>query len=99
MDISLSCSPTLSIEASRAVRYGLAPKRKVLDNEASEAYKQSILEAGLTYQLVPPDDHHRNLLKKPSKHGKTTSFLFSVAQQTNFPYTYGANSYLTWNAN
>jgi len=28
------------------------------------AYKQSILESGLTYQLVPPNDHRRNVAKK-----------------------------------
>ena len=43
---------------------GLTPKRQVLDNEASAAYKQSILNSGLTYQLVPPDDHRRNVAKK-----------------------------------
>jgi hypothetical protein len=43
---------------------GLTPRRQVLDNEASAAYKQSILESGLTYQLVPPDDHRRNVAEK-----------------------------------
>ncbi|KAL7486156.1 LOW QUALITY PROTEIN: hypothetical protein ACHAW6_012454 [Cyclotella cf. meneghiniana] len=43
---------------------GLTPKRQVLDNEASAAYKQSILNSGLTYQLVPPDDHRQNVAKK-----------------------------------
>jgi hypothetical protein len=52
---------------------GLKPRRQVLDNEASAAYKQSILESGLTYQLVPPDDHRRNVAEKRSKLGKTTS--------------------------
>ena len=43
---------------------GLMPRRQVLDNEASAAYKQSILDSGLTYQLVPPNDHRRNVAKK-----------------------------------
>eukprot|EP00804_Cyclotella_cryptica_P020576 CCRYP_003416-RA/>CCRYP_003416-RA protein AED:0.30 eAED:0.30 QI:0/0/0/1/1/1/3/0/460 len=43
---------------------GLTPRRQVLDNEASAAYKQAILNSGLTYQLVPPDDHHRNVAEK-----------------------------------
>ena len=43
---------------------GLTLQRQVLDNEASVAYKQSILESGLTYQLVPPNDHRRNVAKK-----------------------------------
>ena len=36
---------------------GIIPKRQVLDNEASAAYKLSIQESGMDYQLVPPDDH------------------------------------------
>eukprot|EP00804_Cyclotella_cryptica_P019039 CCRYP_014449-RA/>CCRYP_014449-RA protein AED:0.30 eAED:0.29 QI:0/0/0/0.75/0/0/4/0/637 len=43
---------------------GLAPTRQVLDNKASTAYKQAIHNSGMTYQLVPPDDHHRNLAEK-----------------------------------
>eukprot|EP00804_Cyclotella_cryptica_P028250 CCRYP_014606-RA/>CCRYP_014606-RA protein AED:0.44 eAED:0.44 QI:0/-1/0/1/-1/1/1/0/272 len=43
---------------------GLTPQRQVLDNEASALYKQSILDSGLTYQLVPPDDHRRNVAKR-----------------------------------
>jgi hypothetical protein len=43
---------------------GLTLKCQVLDNEASAAYKQSILNSGLTYQLVPPDDHRRNVAEK-----------------------------------
>jgi hypothetical protein len=43
---------------------GLTPWHQVLNNEASAAYKQSILDSGLTYQLVPPDDHHHNVADK-----------------------------------
>eukprot|EP00804_Cyclotella_cryptica_P029543 CCRYP_020577-RA/>CCRYP_020577-RA protein AED:0.27 eAED:0.27 QI:0/0/0/1/0/0/2/0/428 len=43
---------------------GLAPMCQVLDNEASTAYKQAIHESGMTYQLVPPDDHRRNLAER-----------------------------------
>eukprot|EP00804_Cyclotella_cryptica_P023186 CCRYP_000381-RA/>CCRYP_000381-RA protein AED:0.13 eAED:0.11 QI:0/0/0/1/0.33/0.25/4/0/1130 len=42
----------------------LAPTRQVLDNEASAAYKQAIHDSGMTYQLVPPDNHRRNLAEK-----------------------------------
>jgi hypothetical protein len=78
---------------------GLTLRRQVLDNEASAAYKQSILESGLTYQLVPPDATAAMLLKKPYKLGKTTSLPSLVARPTNFHYTCGANSFLTWNGN
>ena len=42
----------------------IKPTRQVLDNEASAAYKLSIKESGMDYQLVPPDDHRRNLAEK-----------------------------------
>ena len=43
---------------------GIIPKRQVLDNETSMAYRQEIMETGMTYQLVPPDDHRRNIAEK-----------------------------------
>ena len=43
---------------------GIQPKRQVLDNEASATYKHAIKESGMDYQLVPPDDHRRNLAEK-----------------------------------
>eukprot|EP00804_Cyclotella_cryptica_P020437 CCRYP_014425-RA/>CCRYP_014425-RA protein AED:0.04 eAED:0.02 QI:0/0/0/1/1/1/2/0/1218 len=49
---------------SRMRACGLSPKRQVLDNEASAAFKQAILDSGMTYQLVPPDDHRRNVAEK-----------------------------------
>ena len=43
---------------------GIIPKRQVLDNETSMAYRQDIRETGMTYQLAPPDDHRRNIAGK-----------------------------------
>jgi len=43
---------------------GITPERQVLDNEASAAYKDAIRESGMTFQLVPPDDHRRNAAEK-----------------------------------
>ena len=43
---------------------GIQPTRQVLDNEISAAYKLAITESGMTYQLVPPDDHRRNIAEK-----------------------------------
>ena len=43
---------------------GITPKRQVLDNETSMAYRQEIMATGMTYQLVPPDDHRRNIAEK-----------------------------------
>ena len=49
---------------SRMRNAGLNPKHQILDNEASANYKAAILASGMTYQLVPPDDHRRNIAKK-----------------------------------
>ena len=37
---------------------------QILDNEISEAYKEEIQHTGMTYQLVPPDDHRFNLAEQ-----------------------------------
>ena len=43
---------------------GIKPKRQVLDNEASKQYRQAIKESEMDYQLVPPEDHRRNVAEK-----------------------------------
>ena len=44
--------------------YGIVPKHQVLDNECSATYKQAIKESGMTYQLVPSDNHQCNVAEK-----------------------------------
>ena len=41
-----------------------SPKNQVLYNEAYKAYKDAIRESVMTYQLLPPDDHRRNIVEK-----------------------------------
>ena len=43
---------------------GILPKRKMLDNKAYGAYKNKIQESGMTYQLVPPNEHRQNIAEK-----------------------------------
>ena len=43
---------------------GIIPKRQVLDNKTIMAYRQEIMATGMTYQLVQPDDHRRNIAEK-----------------------------------
>ena len=43
---------------------GIVTKHQVLENEISAAYKDEILSTDTTYQLVPPNDHHKNTTKK-----------------------------------
>jgi hypothetical protein len=38
-------------------RCGLIPKHQILDNQASVEYKATIEASGMTYELVPPEDH------------------------------------------
>ena len=47
-----------------AKNVGIKPKHQILDKEALEENKQMIIDNGLTYQLVPPDIHQRNLALK-----------------------------------
>ena len=42
----------------------IEPTEHVLDNECSEDFKQAIENNGMTYQLVPPHDHQRNIAEK-----------------------------------
>ena len=43
---------------------GITPAHQVLNNEISQTYKDNIRESGISYQLVPPDDHHHNIAEK-----------------------------------
>ena len=48
----------------RMRQQGIMPAHQVLDNEISQTYKDNIRELGMSYQLVPPDDHHRNIVER-----------------------------------
>ena len=43
---------------------GIRPKHQVLDNEISGEYETAIKKHKMTYQLVPPHDHRRNIAEK-----------------------------------
>ncbi len=49
---------------TRMQQQGINPKHQILDNQASESYKDAIRASGMTYQLVPPDDHWCNMTEK-----------------------------------
>jgi hypothetical protein len=42
----------------------LTPQYQIVDNGISKAYKQAIIDFGMSYQLVPPDDHPPNIAEK-----------------------------------
>ena len=43
---------------------GIVPMHQILDNETSQAFKDEIRNTGMTYQLVPPGDHRRNIAER-----------------------------------
>ena len=49
---------------ARMKQRGIIPKHQVLDNGISKAYKAETELTSMTYQLVIPDDHCRNIAEK-----------------------------------
>ena len=47
--------------------YGIKPTLHILDNECSVEFKKAIQSYGATYQLVPPNDHRRNIAEEQVK--------------------------------
>jgi hypothetical protein len=45
-------------------RQGLIPKHQILDNQASAEYKAAIEASSMTYELIPPEEHRRNMAEK-----------------------------------
>ncbi len=43
---------------------GIEPKIHLLDNECSQEYKDKISGNGIKYQLVPHNNHRRNIVEK-----------------------------------
>ena len=63
----------------------IKPKRQVLDNKTSMAYRQEIMSTGMTYQLVPPDDHRQNISKKTIQTWKYHFITVCSGVSSNFP--------------
>ena len=43
---------------------GVTPKMHILDNKCSEEFKAQIRKNNMTFQLVPPHNHQRNIAEK-----------------------------------
>ena len=63
----------------------IVPLRQILDNEISEEYKEEIRHTGMTYQLVPPDDHRRNLAEREIQTWKNHFVSFLSGAASTFP--------------
>ena len=70
---------------SRMRTAGLNPKHQILDNEASANYKSAIFASGMTYQLVPPDEHRRNIAKKAIQFWKDQFVAVLSGASSTFP--------------
>jgi hypothetical protein len=49
---------------------GIVPKHQILDNRKLVKYEEAICASGMTFELVPPDDHRRNMAEKASQTSK-----------------------------
>ena len=88
--------------ASRALermqKAGIVPKHQILDNQESAVYKEGISASGMTFKLVPPDDHRRNMAEMAIL-SRITPSASSAGVPPLFPSTSGANFSLRWNGN
>ena len=64
---------------------GVKPKQQILDDEALDKYKQTIISNGMTYQLVPPDMHRRNMAKKAIQTFKDPFVVILSGVDSSFP--------------
>ena len=55
---------TYQIMTDRLKACGINPKKHVLNNECSEEFKEAIRANKMAYELVPADDHRRNIAER-----------------------------------
>ena len=55
---------------ARMKSQSIVPKHQILDNKISQAYKEEIFLTDMTYQLVPPNNHRRNIAEKAIQNWK-----------------------------
>jgi hypothetical protein len=71
---------------------GLGIKKQVLDNECSAAMKACIKSNGMTYELVPPEQHRRNQAERAIQTFKSHFISILAGVDNKFPYPCGATS-------
>jgi len=64
---------------------GVTPKMHILDNECSEEFKAQIRKKNMTFQLVPPHDHQRNIIEKVIQTFKGHSISMLCGADKDFP--------------
>ena len=76
---------THQIILDRLKACGINPKHHTLDNECSEEFKEATRVNKMTYQLVPADDHGRNIAKRAIQTGKSHIISVLYGCNPNFP--------------
>ena len=69
----------------RMKKAGIQPKIHILDNEISAEFKNAIEANGMSYQLVPPNDHRRNIAEKAIQVFKDHFISVLCGTAENFP--------------
>ena len=69
---------------------GVCPTKHILDNECSKEFKKAIHENKMTYQLVPPNDHRRNVAERQYRPSKIILWQCCVEQIRRSHYNFGA---------
>ena len=69
----------------RLKKAGIQPKMHILDNEISAEFKEAIKANGMSYQLVPPNDHRRNVAEKAIQVFKDHFISVLCGTAENFP--------------
>ena len=64
---------------------GITPKHHILDNECSADFKQTIRDNNMTYQLVPPHNHRRNMAEKAIQTFKVHFLSILCGADKDFP--------------
>ena len=64
---------------------GIMPSHHILDNEVSADFKEAIKANHMTYQLVPPHDHRRNIAERAIQTFKAHFISILCEVDNNFP--------------
>ncbi len=86
-ELILACARVLAPMQRR----GLIPKHQILNNQASAEYKAAIETSGMTYELVPPKEHQRNMAEKAIQTFKDHFVGSSAGAPPPCPSIYGVN--------
>ena len=76
---------TYQIMIDRLKACGINLEKHVLDNECSAEFKEAIRVNQLTYALVSPDDHRRNIAERAIQTAKSHIILVLCGCDPNFP--------------